>query len=105
MCRSAAFPGVVERNKEQHLVISFADATQNDMNIGMFTYRPDPVIQDVHPQKTILRYIIKTEWKHNVKTGNLQTLTKILETEIREKKCASKIIVCCTFVLFLDVYK
>ena len=56
VCKTAPFRGALQQNSEQHLVISWTEAFLDDQQAGIFTYKSNPIINNIHPQRTILRF-------------------------------------------------
>ena len=57
VCQVQSRPEGVPVNIRQRVAISWSDPALSDQETGFyFTYKPDPVLADIHPTVTILRY-------------------------------------------------
>ena len=57
VCQVQSRPEVASVNTQQRVAISWSDPAVPDQETGFyFTYKPDPVVADIHPTVTIRRY-------------------------------------------------
>ena len=57
ICQVQSKPELVSLNIQQAVTMSWDDADIPEQETGQFfTYKPDPIINDVHPHVTIHRY-------------------------------------------------
>ncbi len=54
MCISPPLDADLELMGQHPVVVSWDDALLQDQHIGISTYKPDPVVQGIHSQTTIL---------------------------------------------------